>query len=125
MPTKMLDYIRYSLYAMLIVISMFLYQAWEKEHPQVVTDVLQNTSAVSQNYIPDVPKNLVVTKTETTPLVETNSVSNQPTIRVKTDLLDVQIDMLGGNVIGVELPQYQEQLNSNNPFVLLNNQQDT
>lgn len=123
MPTKMLDYIRYSLYAILIVISMFLYQIWEKEHAPAVKDVLQKTSTETQSYIPEISQNQVIQKTEPAPLPSV--INHESTIRVKTDVLDVQIDTLGGNIIGVELPNYQEKLHSNQPFVLLNNQADT
>jgi YidC/Oxa1 family membrane protein insertase len=46
-------------------------------------------------------------------------------IKIKTDVLDVDIDTLGGNIIGVSLLKYPVEFKSNQPFLLLNNNSDT
>lgn len=123
----MLDYVRYTLYITLIIISVFLYQAWEKEHPQAVIKKVAPTSTTSENYIPDIAQtnsSAKTTSTITTAPAATLATSTN-VIHVTTDLLKVDIDMLGGNIIQVTLPEYKEQQNSATPFVLLNNQNDT
>ncbi len=117
----MIDYIRYALYATLIVISVFLYQAWEKEHPQAVTKTIPTTPSVSENYIPEITP--TKSATETTPIAQTTTKS--AIVHVKTDVLNMDIDTLGGNIIQTTLPNYKEQLHSTEPLVLLNNQPDT
>lgn len=42
-------------------------------------------------------------------------------VSVKTDVLDVKIDLKGGDIVEVALPKYTESVNSNKPFVLLDN----
>lgn len=124
----MLDYVRYSLYAMLVVISIFLYQAWEKEHPQAVKEVEVVTSKTNntENYIPEITstnasaKTAPITHTSTTPIAVSQNI-----IRVTTDLFKMDIDTLGGNIIQVMLPQYKEQQDSTAPYILLNNKPDT
>lgn len=40
-------------------------------------------------------------------------------VAVKTDVLDVQIDLVGGDLVHVALPAYTESIDSRRPFVLL------
>lgn len=42
-------------------------------------------------------------------------------VSVMTDVLDVKIDLKGGDIVEVALPKYTESVNSNKPFVLLDN----
>jgi len=123
----MLDYVRYTLYVTLIIISIFLYQAWEKEHPQAVIKEVTPISTTSENYIPNITQ--TNSSAKTTPITDaastTTLTTSQNIIHVTTDLLKVEIDMLGGNIIQVALPNYKEQQNSVTPFLLLNNQADT
>lgn len=123
MQTKLIDILRIVTYAALIVIFITLYQAWNKEHPQTVA--MQTQSATNASEVNTAESNYV-------PTVSTNVTSNntiQPTlakptqlIHVMTDVLDVEIDPVGGNIVQVKLLKYPESLHSSNPFLLLNNE---
>lgn len=124
MLTNIYDYVRIALYAVLVVIVLMLYQLWDKEHPTKSSVSQTQTETVSSNYIPQVaeslqPTNVKQTATPASP--STVTVPSQHIIHVTTDLLQVDIDALGGNIIGVNLLEYPESLNSKKPYVLLNN----
>ncbi len=121
MTTNMLDYVRYSLYAILIVIGLLLYQLWEKEHPKAVVTTSAEISTTSSNYIPQVQTTSnSATGTKTAASVST-PVTGEHLIHVATDVLSVDIDALGGNIIQAKLLKFPESLHSPNSFVLLNN----
>ncbi len=127
----MLDYVRYALYITLAIISVFLYQTWEKEHPQAQNIIKEKqvvaSSTTPGNYIPEITQTNNSAKTASLTQAEsaTPLTTSQNIIHIATDLLNVDIDKLGGNIIRVTLPKYKEQQNSVEPFILLNNKADT
>src|SRR6185437_2051271 len=83
--------------------------------------------AVSNNYIPTVTDNSKVqASTTASPTVTTpvTDATHQP-IHVKTDVFNVDIDPVGGNLTQLQLLKFPEQLHSDTPFVLLTNNPDT
>jgi YidC/Oxa1 family membrane protein insertase len=129
MLTNMLDYVRFALYAILIVILLMMYQMWDKEHPKPVvttTPVLQTPTAVTtatNNYVPQIAETKPAAAQTT---VQTaTSVSAKQTIHVTTDVMDVSIDPIGGNIVQVQLVKYPESLHSQTPFLLLNDAANT
>jgi YidC/Oxa1 family membrane protein insertase len=120
MLTKMLDYLRYALYGILIFIGFTLYQNWVKEHPVTTTNTVKIAND-NKNYVPTLATTTDTKNVTTTPAVATQA---QHIIHVTTDLLNVDIDTVGGNIIQVKLLNYPEELHSKNPFVLLNNTQE-
>ncbi len=138
-----MDITRFSLYTALAIITYLLLLAWQEDYPPVVndggvssefTDLANLDSAADQpisgNDIPaDVP---------TTPSTSSNSASQSPTaqqtsqqtqstdftdssiVTVRTDTLEVTIDLNGGDIVRLALPLYLKQLNvPDDPFVLL------
>lgn len=130
MLTNMIDNLRFALYALLIVIVYFLFQEWNKEHPKTVTQptaIETATPAVtSNNYIPQVSN---TSKSETTATAisteNAKAVPSKHIIHVATDVFNVEIDPVGGNIIQVNLLKYPEDLKSTAPISLLNNNPDT
>lgn len=121
MLPKILDYSRFALYAIMIVILFFLFQDWHQEHPTVSnTTVNQNAN----NYVPQIAANNPNQSTVTSPIVTTAS-GKQQFISVTTDVMQATIDTQGGNVIEVKLFKYPEELHSTQPFTLLNNNKNT
>lgn len=122
----MLDYLRFALYAVLVVIGFFLFQAWEKDHPK---ENLAAASAVNApvGHLPSVTN----TTPATTAAAPAPAAPNLPAqqvgklVSVKTDLLDVTIDTLGGDLIGVKLLAYPESQHASAPFELLNDNAKT
>jgi YidC/Oxa1 family membrane protein insertase len=125
MPTNMIDNLRIALYAVLIVLVLFLFQAWNKDHPQPVTTTTESVTSPTNNYIPQVSN---TSQTQTTPVsteVTKPAAPEVNAIHVKTDVFDVVIDPTGGDITQVSLVKFPESLHSANPFVLLNNNPDT
>ncbi len=130
MTTTMINTLRYVLYAALILVIMQLYQAWDKEHPKPQLMNPQTTTvSATNNYVPQVTTSTATTNTA----VSAPGVTNNPLptaasakiIHVTSDVLDVSIDALGGNITQVKLLKYPEDLNSNTPVILLNNDPST
>ena len=113
MTSKMFDYLRYALYALLIVISMQLFQAWNLEHPHSTeTTTTQSQTTSGSDYVPAIP-----TTTSATPATtQTNSnyvstVSQRAAaaapvtsaaINVTTDVMNVDISPQG-DIVKVQL----------------------
>lgn len=116
MITTILDYLRYAAYAVVIALSMLLFQAWDKEHAKPVTTTTAVESS-SNNYVPVVaPASSAGTPTvKATPVAASTHI-----IHVTTDVLDVNIDALGGNITQVKLLKYPKELHSDTPYLLLN-----
>ena len=129
MPTNMIDYIRYFLYLVLIVVALAIYQAWDKEHVKPVTSVEQTPTA-SNDYIPAVPETTTAATESTAPATAPSSAvtpvasSNGQIIHVTTDQLAVSIDTQGGNITEVRLLKYPQELHSSQPFEFLTSAPD-
>lgn len=118
----------------LAIISYLMILAWQKDYgntspsPSADSAVNRSVEASSAMNLPssapvssidsDIP--VAPTKNEL-PAVELAAVPTQGEISVKTDVLDVKIDTLGGDIVGLELPTYTKTVDSNIPFSLLEN----
>lgn len=104
---------RIFLFIALVSVSYFLWTAWESEHQtQPTTPQTQSTNTVT------LPGEVKTTTLDTAPLLVTETKAKQ--ITVKTDTLDVVINTQGGDIVQANLRKYPEQLKSDKPFVLLN-----
>jgi YidC/Oxa1 family membrane protein insertase len=125
----MIDYIRYALYLVLVVIIFALYGAWVNDHPQAVTKTIsENPIALTNSYIPTVNEVSKTTSNSTSASTAnpiTTSISAEQIIHVMTDVLAVDIDTVGGTILQVKLLKYPENTNSTTPFILLNNTPET
>jgi len=112
----------------LAVTSYMLILAWNEDYGQV-TDIqapeLVDTPIATLPSQPTVP---VAESAEIVPRLEDHNVSVKPVtvqarkvIQVETDVLKVQIDLLGGDIVSVALPQYPMTLETPDiPFLLVN-----
>ena len=101
--------------------------AWNEAYGQV-TDIqapeLVDTPIAT---LPSQPTVLVAESAEIVPRLEDHNVSVKPVtvqarkvIQVETDVLKVQIDLLGGDIVSVALPQYPMTLETPDiPFLLV------
>ncbi|MFK8018977.1 MAG: membrane protein insertase YidC [Pseudomonadales bacterium] len=64
----------------------------------------------------DIPGQELVTNAA----IEEQASTSSDLISVKTDSLDVRIDPLGGDIVYVALPKHKTELDSDEPFILLN-----
>ena len=121
--------IRYVLYAALVVISMMLWNAWEKEN--VKNEVIQEATqpeviqkdnlTTNNNYSFHGNVNHQVHKIS---LPRMNQTGKNRIIHVKTDVLDFNIDKSGGNFIHDNLPEYTNSLEDKSPVELLNQNEE-
>lgn len=125
-----LNIVRYALYLALLVLSLFLVQAWQHDHPapvEAAPTTMPATTAIPGSHAPDatmVKTDAVqpASQPEATPLPASNTGS---LINVTTDVIQATIDTRGGDVIDVKLLKYPATLHSNTPFTLLNNDPKT
>lgn len=129
MLENMLDYARIALYTVLIIIGFFFFQAWEKEHPKPeLPAATQAENRPVAHFVPEAANAQVTTQTTTataTAQAATPPPLSGQLIKVSTDLLEVNIDTRGGDIIKVNLLKYPESLHSKTPFLFLNNDDKT
>lgn len=129
MLTNMIEKIRIALFAILAVIVFQMFQAWNKDHvkPETPTSIETPTAASTENnYVPQVTNTATVETAKTANVVATPAVlPNQKLVHITTDVFNVAIDPVGGNIIQLDLLKYPEKINTTTPFILLNNNPDT
>src|SRR5690554_891072 len=135
---KFMDIQRIVLFAGLAIVSYLMVLAWNEDYNQPqTTQVVEAESSVNGNAMADdmvLPEsgstasgNDEFATPETGSLSSTSvaaegSVSNRY-ITVTTDVFQLKIDRIGGNVVESSLLQYDESLNSEQPLKLLSNTQ--
>ncbi|HSW71576.1 MAG TPA: membrane protein insertase YidC [Gammaproteobacteria bacterium] len=128
MLDTLLDYLRIGLYILLAFVCFTLYQAWKIDYPEKPPALPSPSHAVlpqgeaASGFIPSTPetsKAAALLEASKAP-PETFSIPSNRIIHVTTDVLDVEIDALGGDLIQVKLLQYPESLHTPNPYLLLN-----
>ncbi|MFD2230033.1 membrane protein insertase YidC [Alkalimarinus sediminis] len=118
----------------LAIVSYLMVLAWNDDYGnQPVTSPSANVATIESSTIASNNSSVTSTDTEfTTPEdlsssevgnVSNSSVSNSQKIRIKTDVLDIAIDLTGGNISEALLTQYQKTLGSDEKLALLENSQ--
>lgn len=117
----------------LALVSFLLWQQWQKDYgPQPVqqaqTEQAPQSQGVpsfedgqSQSETGDIPQSsadVPVSDTAQQPVAQSNTNASR-IIEVKTDTLDLRIDLLGGDVVTADLLQYPVTQNSEEPYSLL------
>jgi YidC/Oxa1 family membrane protein insertase len=120
-----MDYQKIKLFLIvaLAVVTGILWSKWE---------VLYNPAPVSQTVQTSTANNSQVPVSISNTAANTHAVSNSAavgqasgqSVSVTTPLLNVKIDLMNGTISYAELSQYPSSLHSQNPFILLNNQDD-
>ncbi len=126
MLDKALEIIRIGLYAALVAVGLFLYQAWEKDHPPVTAASTAPTqTAVNANRYVPTPATAAAATTTAVQSAATGDLTPPSSagalVTVKTDVMTLTLDTQGGDVVGSNLPQYPETLGSSVPYTLLTN----
>ena len=129
-----MDYKKTALYILLAVVGVALWNAWMQDNaPTEQTKTELSTKAGASGL--SIPQG--VSSDETTPVSQNaatilpSSIANQVNIpaeriiHVHTDVLDVSIDRLGGNIIGSQLLKYNKTVTNKTPLSLLNDQPDS
>lgn len=111
---------RVLLICLLFLFGFLLWNAWQNDyptHPQVTLPV----EPAGSHFQPVSVIQTATTPTKTTiPAVATKALQQgQRLVQVRTDVLDITIDTLGGNIVQTKLLKYPQQLHSTEPYVLL------
>src|SRR5690554_8007853 len=113
------------LFIAFLVVSFFLYQNWLIDTaPDTQKAAQPQQSQTTDSGIPDARMEPTATESAV-PQASGTDVSNAPVttnsqrVRVKTDVLDVHIDTLGGDVVNAQLLQFARTQNSDERFELL------
>jgi YidC/Oxa1 family membrane protein insertase len=103
------------------VVGYMLILTWQKDYGAkpaadvVATTATSTTTPVAANSdVPAVPTAAASTDAPVDTAVQTSGL-----ITVKTDVLDLQIDTRGGDIVRAALPQYTESIDSKKAFVLM------
>lgn len=120
------------LYIGLAFVSFLLWNAWQQSHPAATTATTVSASPVvtttgSTNSSAVAPSLAIQQATSTNNTgksvvnkhAKTMAVSTK-TVTVKTDFMDVVIDLKGGNIIKASLPGYSKTLKEKSPVDILN-----
>jgi YidC/Oxa1 family membrane protein insertase len=139
-----MDITRFALYTALAIITYLLLLAWQEDYPPVVdngggssefvelSEVGSSTTTSLATASNDLPAGVPNTPTSSatynaqassqaqTPIIEEVTNSEFSLVTVRTDTLELVIDLNGGDIVTLALPLYLRQLNvPDDPFVLL------
>lgn len=126
MLENIFDYLRFALYALLILCCFLIFQAWDKDHPkpELPAEAVETSQHLPGNYVPTATTASEAAPAEKPAMAAPARVKGQ-IVKVTTDLLDVSIDTRGGDIISASLLNYPENLGSKQPFLLLNDDPKT
>ena len=124
-----MDITRLSLYAALAAVTYLLLLAWQEDYPPLVDSPIAEPPQllVPSEDIPEIadlpvtlPETVSTTAVASTSESLQNNLLSPRTISASTDTLEMRINLDGGDITYLALPQYLKQLGVNdNPFVLL------
>jgi YidC/Oxa1 family membrane protein insertase len=129
MIDKLLDYARLALFILLGMISIMLFEAWQKDHSQAeaaaVTQPADQNAANGSRFVPDTSKAATTAPAVASTPAALPASETGKQISVKTDVIELQIDTLGGDIVGSKMLEYPESLGSKQPFVLMTDDEQT
>jgi YidC/Oxa1 family membrane protein insertase len=130
MSEQIFDYLRITLYAILMALGFMLYQAWERDFPAPSASAAttsESTPATTSDgrFVPTVNTPAPAATPLQQPVVPSNTAAPSQLVTVTTDTLQVTIDTRGGDIIGVKLLKYPESLENKTPIVLFNDEPKT
>lgn len=115
-----MEKIKYGLYAILFIILISLWNAWQVDHPpQTITN---QTITNTNNQYADNKSSAVENN-----MAETNVIGQKPLeiktndlIHVSTNVMNIEISPVGGNIISATLEKYSKKLHGKEKVTLLN-----
>lgn len=101
----------------LVLVSFLLFQKWQTSNEPVQPPSAQ-TQTINQSSSTDVP---MASHASNSSIPTASATNSGKLIQIKTDVLTLTIDTVGGDIIDAKLNKYGASLNSSDPFVLLQN----
>jgi YidC/Oxa1 family membrane protein insertase len=121
-----MDIRRISLYFALALISLSLWNAWQKDYPptSVPTAPSINQQTTEESLLPQVEGSVANHSSSTSIDSSLERSKNSSLVYVKTDVLNVAIDLQQGDIVSAQLLDYPLNVEEKNkPFLLLTNQE--
>ena len=124
-----MDHTRNAFLAGVALVSYLMLFAWNEDYPQQAPQNAEISSVPVQNTL-DLPQAVNSTQVEDLPQIQNASGSsvaqtistNNALISISTPVHQVNIDLLGGDIVSVALPKFPTSLDTlNDPFILLRN----
>ncbi len=126
-----MDWIRYTIIAAIVAVALVLVNEWTAF--KTLNAVVENNPPRATASAPDIPdaptagnpSNDDIPTAQPLPnetesaLPESTDHDSSSTVRIQTDVLRLDIDLLGGDIVGAALPEHLASLDSDQPFVLL------
>ena len=114
-------------YLVTSTMAVILWNVWVKEHPSVHVSpeklTLESTSSADRTFVPDTFSPKTSEKNASQEKNKSDDTSfHSDFVLVKTDVLNLTISLLNGDVISAELPLYPISVNSTTPISILNNE---
>lgn len=122
-----LDRIRTALYVAVAVMAFFIFSLWSQEHVAVDQHTPDRPAAAAASTIPAASPASVVSSAPAISNSQADAVTRPKSaiIHIKTDVLSLAVDTLGGDIVSTSLLSYPESLSNAKPFVLLNDDPKT
>ncbi len=136
-----MDNRRLFLFATLVFVAFLIYQAWMRDYgpkpptqsPAVVSNTTNKTAPAPASEIPTAPTTAATAantahKTAALPVAGASKPASGKQIQIRTDVLDVNIDTLGGDIreaqllkypVALKKPQFVKVINSNDTDLLI------
>jgi len=111
---------RVFLLSALFLIGFMLWNAWENEHTSKIAPDMVSSQPADSTSVNALPDATVSAPHALTPATVTTTPAHR-LISVRTDVLDVAIDTLGGNIVQANLLSYPQKLHDPAPYQLLSN----
>ena len=124
-----MDLTKFALYTSLAVVTYLMLLAWQEDYPPiidtgVVDQQVQSTSNTQQ--LNDLPTQVPSSSPSTNvPVTASTNISSESRVQsdlvhIKTDTLELSIDLRGGDIVNLSLPKYLKQINViDDPFTML------
>ena len=128
-----MDLTKFALYTSLAVITYLMLLAWQEDYPPLIDDGIAEqaqpidpaSGLVEINDLPtQMPSSSRPSTQQTSGLTDATSQTELPKkhIDIKTDTLELSIDLNGGDIVSLSLPKYLKQIDvADDPFRLLEN----
>ncbi len=126
-----IEKLRIVLIAAILAVGLLIWDQWLMDYPAATTPAATQPIATANNFSAALPPSTTVTTvTSTTAATPTTTtavpITSTKLVQVHTDVLNVTIDTLGGNIVNVSLPKYPTAVNQPDvPFTMLNNDPKT
>lgn len=117
-----MNYLRYTLYGLLLLLGLSLFNLWQKEHPHQVSTAVSAPTSPEESHSQGIEQDVSLPKAAEQPPIFAGELSAEDIVTIKTDVMNAKVDLRGGHLVDVSLPVYPESVQQPNmPYQLLSN----